>query len=104
MRWFGLALLGILIAAVVAVAASRLASQQIGLASQPLSAGDALAPAAKEGPTRYAPAHRRSHRTAPHAPAPPPEQLEPEPQTTEPAPPPAPVEEPPVSGGEGADD
>ncbi len=45
MRWLGLALLGILIAAAVSIAASRLASQQIGLASQPISAGDALAPA-----------------------------------------------------------
>lgn len=44
-RWLGLALLGILIAAAVSIAASRLASQQIGLASQPISAGDALAPA-----------------------------------------------------------
>jgi hypothetical protein len=43
-RWLGLALLGILIAAGVAYAASRLASQQIGLASEPISAGDALAP------------------------------------------------------------
>jgi hypothetical protein len=45
LRWTGLALLGIVIAAVVSVAASRLASQQIGLASEPISAGDALAPA-----------------------------------------------------------
>ena len=45
MRWIGLALLGILIAAAVSIAASSLASQQIGLASQPISAGDALAPA-----------------------------------------------------------
>ena len=44
LRWLGLALLGILIAAAVSIAASRLASQQIGLASQPISAGDALAP------------------------------------------------------------
>jgi len=44
LKWIGLAMLGILIAAVVAVAASRLASRQIGLASEPISAGDALAP------------------------------------------------------------
>jgi len=48
MRWIGLALLGIVVAAAVAVAASKLVSQQIGLASQPISAGDALAPAAKQ--------------------------------------------------------
>ena len=41
-RWLGLALLGILIAAAISIAASRLASQQIGLASQPISAGDSL--------------------------------------------------------------
>jgi hypothetical protein len=44
LKWIGLALLGILIAAAVAIAASRLASQQIGLASEPISAGNALAP------------------------------------------------------------
>ena len=52
MRWFALALLGVFVAALVAVLASRLVSQQIGLASEPISAGDALAP-------RIAPAHRR---------------------------------------------
>jgi hypothetical protein len=51
-RWVGLALLGILIAAGVSVAASRLASQQIGLASEPISAGDALAPAVGAHPGR----------------------------------------------------
>ena len=45
-KWVGLALLGLLVAAGVAIAASNLASQQIGLASEPISAGDALAPAA----------------------------------------------------------
>ena len=44
MRWFALALLGVFVAALVAVLASRLVSQQIGLASEPISAGDALAP------------------------------------------------------------
>jgi hypothetical protein len=48
LRWTGLALLGIVIAAAVSIAASRLASQQIGLASEPISAGDALAPAQHE--------------------------------------------------------
>ncbi len=46
LKWIGLALLGIVIAAGVAVAASSLASHQIGLASEPISAGDALAPVA----------------------------------------------------------
>lgn len=43
-RWIGLAVLGLIIAATVALAASRLASQQIGIASESVSAGDSLAP------------------------------------------------------------
>jgi len=81
MRWVGLALFGILVAAAVSVAASRLASQQIGLASQPIEAGDALAPVTAMKP---APRHRPRHR---HPPAP----VAPEPA---PAPPPT---EPPAS-------
>jgi hypothetical protein len=45
LKWIGLALLGIAIAAAVAIAASNLISRQIGLASEPISAGEALAPA-----------------------------------------------------------
>lgn len=71
-RWLGLALLGIVVAAAVAIAASRLASQQIGLASEPVSAGDALAPAAerKAGWTEHRRAHAHRHRAtrAPVAP------------------------------------
>lgn len=95
LRWAGLALLGILIAAAVSVAASRLASQQIGLASEPISAGDALAPARQErrpAPTRSRgakghgnPTHRNPQTSAltqpvaPAAPAPSPpvEEVEP---------------------------
>lgn len=44
-KWIGLALLGLLIAVAVAIAASNLVSQQIGIASESVSAGDALAPA-----------------------------------------------------------
>jgi hypothetical protein len=51
-RWAGLALLGLLIAAGVSIAASSLASQQIGLASEPVSAGDALAPQNQQRPAR----------------------------------------------------
>ncbi len=59
-RWIGLALLGMLIAAAISIAASRVASQQIGLASEPITAGDALAPGAQEqeAPTRPRPRHR----------------------------------------------
>jgi hypothetical protein len=44
-KWIGLALLGVAISAAVAVAASNLVSRQIGIASESVSAGDALAPA-----------------------------------------------------------
>ncbi|HEY7255718.1 MAG TPA: hypothetical protein VH476_03455, partial [Solirubrobacterales bacterium] len=64
LRWAGLALLGIVIAAGISVAASRLASRQIGLASEPISAGDSLAPAARE----YRPGHARRHRRGPGGP------------------------------------
>jgi uncharacterized membrane protein YgcG len=43
--WFALALLGLVIAAGVSLAASRLSSQHIGLSSEPLSAGQRLSPA-----------------------------------------------------------
>ncbi len=63
MRWIGLALLGILVAAAVAFAASRLASQQIGLASEPVTAGDALAP--KRIEHTGAAGHRSKRHTSP---------------------------------------
>jgi hypothetical protein len=71
-RWLGLALLGILIAAAVSIAASHLASQQIGLASEPISAGDALVPHTRSRPHRH-PGHSRgtAPAKAPTAPAPP---------------------------------
>ena len=74
-KWIGLALLGLVIAAAVALAASHLASQQIGLASEPISAGDALAPAAQtshrgRGPRRHG--HQgEATTTAPTVPEPP---------------------------------
>jgi len=64
LKWIGMAVLGILIAAAIAVAASRLASRQIGLASEPISAGDALAPQTTR-PGRAA--DRRSQSRAPEA-------------------------------------
>ena len=42
--WFALAVLGLVIAAGVSLAASRLSSQHIGLSSEPLSAGQQLSP------------------------------------------------------------
>lgn len=44
-KWIGLALLGLAISGAVAIAASNLVSEQIGIASESVSAGDALAPA-----------------------------------------------------------
>jgi len=44
-KWVLLALVGLAIAIGVAVAAANLTSQQIGIASESVSAGDALAPA-----------------------------------------------------------
>lgn len=91
-KWVGLALVGLLVAAGVAIAASNLASQQIGLASEPISAGDALAPAARpnrgHGPSHSARGHSDSNSapTTPTTTAPPPE--EPPPTTTVETPPP----------------
>lgn len=90
LRWLGLALLGILIAAGVSISASSLASQQIGLASQPISAGDALAPATREKPKQRRPKQHNSNRhtttTAPPSKPEPPAYSEP-PSTTPTAPP-----------------
>jgi hypothetical protein len=117
-RWLGLALLGILVAAVVSIAASRLASQQIGLASQPVSAGDALAPASGRyrgpaAPSHTSPRRHHSHHMGtqrPGEPAPLPE------EATPPASPAPETESPPPAqprtggedgehgGGGGADD
>jgi hypothetical protein len=91
-RWIGLALLGIVVAAAVSVAASRLASQQIGLASQPVSAGDALVPAAERHAGQAAPGHaharaRHRHRGKTRHPS------EPAPRLEEAAPPVSPPPE-----------
>lgn len=43
-RWTALALLGVVIAVGVGVIASQVASQRIGLASEPVRAGETLAP------------------------------------------------------------
>ncbi len=119
LKWIGLALLGVAVAATVAIAASNLASQQIGLASEPISAGDALAPAASQnrGHGSQIPGHGHGHghgdRTAPTATTTTPT-LTPEPEATMPT---APDGEPTTptnpsngarddhgSGGHGADD
>ena len=48
--WILLALLGLVVAAGVTAAASRLSTQHVGLSSEPLSAGERLAPAASGSP------------------------------------------------------
>jgi len=102
LRWAGLALLGIVIAAAVSVAASRLASQQIGLASEPISAGDALAPARQEHHPAPAENHgSKGHGNAPHRTSPPPAPTQPA-TPVAPAPsPPAEEVEPSHTGGDG---
>jgi hypothetical protein len=89
LSWIGLALLGIVVAAAVAVAAGNLVSRQIGLSSEPISAGDALVPASvgksHEG-------EQGGQATTPTTTAPP---TTPPPETTvvTPPPPPAPTHE-----------
>jgi hypothetical protein len=89
-KWVVLALVGLLIAAAVAVLGSSLASRQIGLSSEPLRAGDALAPPPVTATAKPAKPQE------PKAPAEPTEPSEP----SEPPPPPE-ATEPPVIGSEG---
>ena len=96
-RWVGLALLGIAIAAAVSVAASRLSSQNIGLASEPLSAGRSLAPARPVGkPVRRT--ARKNHRAGSDA-ATPGTHSAPQPGGGAPPPPPRPPRPPPQRPG-----
>jgi hypothetical protein len=48
LKWSLLALAGLAVAIAVAIAASELTSERIGLASEPIRAGEALAPASRE--------------------------------------------------------
>jgi hypothetical protein len=83
-RWVVLALLGLLIAAGVSIAASSLVSQQIGLASEPISAGDALAPQeSSRANSHEAPRRKASPTKTPTEPAPA-ETAAPPPASTEP--------------------
>lgn len=71
--WIALALIGLVLAAGVSIAASKLTRQHIGISSEPLSAGRDLAPATTAAPAqRPAPRHHHKHHTttAPVAPAP----------------------------------
>ena len=110
MRWFALALLGIAVAALVAALASHLVSQQIGLASEPISAGDALAPRLGHEPHRGAPQPKPSTKPSPQPKPTPAPETAPEPETAAPAPETQPTPEPADDGhgggggGEGPDD
>lgn len=73
LRWIALALAGLVIAAGASLAASRLAGQHIGLASEPITAGNELAPPEDHAASRHRPAERQTRttlqRTTPAAPA-----------------------------------
>lgn len=97
LRWPLYALAGLLVAAAVAFAATRVVNQQIGISSEPVSAGRELSPAgvATAPAPRRPGGKRRGGQTAPV------------PATPAPAPAPAPAPSPPPSGGgehEGGDD
>jgi hypothetical protein len=109
-KWAGLALAGLLIAVGVAIAAGNLAGRQIGLASEPISAGDALAPAASpnrghgstsQGNGGHRPSPVTTTTTTPESTVP--TVPSPEPESTIPA---SPSHEPSDDrgGGQGADD
>jgi len=93
-KWIGLALLGLAIAAAVAIAASNLTSQQIGLASESITAGDKLAPAVRSTSAGKRSANRSHPGTTPATTTPaspptttvPPPPTVPPPATTAPAP------------------
>jgi hypothetical protein len=51
-RWFLLAVAGLAVAIGVAIAASELTSERIGLSSEPIRAGESLAPAADRNKQR----------------------------------------------------
>jgi outer membrane biosynthesis protein TonB len=75
-KWVLLALVGLAIAIGVAIAAANLTSQQIGIASESVSAGDALAPSlhvpAEEKPQSEGHDHGPEEPTTPTIPAEPP--------------------------------
>lgn len=62
LRWIAAALAGLVFAVGIGIAASTLASERIGLSSEPLSAGGELAPAAVKHPPK---AVRRRKREEP---------------------------------------
>lgn len=100
-KWVLLALLGLAIAIGVAIAAANLTSQQIGIASESVSAGDALAPALSVPGERSSHGANQEHgpgeEEAPTVPSESPTVVPEEPGIEEPTPP---GEEPSSSQGE----
>jgi hypothetical protein len=99
MKWVGLAVIGLVITIAVALAASALISQQIGITSEPISAGDALAP--QPGGQQTGSGGQQGETTKP-APEPAPTEASPEASPPEISPEPAPAPEaPPASEPQG---
>jgi hypothetical protein len=69
-RWAALALLGIVLAAAASYGASELANQPIGLSSEPITAGDQLAPRRTPAPKPKATRTPRPKRTPTPTPIP----------------------------------
>jgi len=105
-KWVLLALLGLAIAIGVAIAAANLTSRQIGIASESVSAGDALAPALSVPGERPPPGASHDHGPDGQPPTTP---VEPTSTNEEPAPPSKEAIEPQPenggddSGGQGSD-
>jgi hypothetical protein len=110
MRWVLIAFLGLAVAAVVSLSASSLTSQPVGLSSEPLTAGDQLAPRRTATRTVTVPAKRtrpRATQTTPSVPT----TAAPTPTTAAPPPPVATTDDhggrrsgSDDSGGHGSDD
>jgi hypothetical protein len=62
--WIGAAVAGLVLAAALTTAAATLSDQRVGLSSEPLSAGDDLAPSPTASPTPTRTARPKPTRTA----------------------------------------
>ena len=106
-RWIALALLGLAIATAVGIAASNLASQQIGIASESITAGERLAPAVRSASRQAATPQGHGQRTTTTTTTPQTTTTSPPPETTATAPTTTPTPPPattPSHSGEPGDD
>src|ERR671916_401389 len=103
MLWVGIGVLSLLLAAALGLATSKLTEAPVGLSAEPVSAGEALAPAPTASPeaTRE-PRKRRPPPPPPPPPAPPRPAGPPPPATSSPVP--APPVETDDDSGSGSDD